>query len=249
MNAYINPSAQPLLAKHQLDSFEALWNLELEPVDEPNVLRGGYSIVCRLELDGQVFYLKRQRNHLTRSLCHPLGEPTFARELRNIQRYQALGIPTIEPAFFAQRKVSGEKQAILLTYALTDWQDLDHWLSRYPELSVEQQVAMVEACADLIARLHQGRLMHSCLYPKHVFLQQQGAGFKACLIDLEKTRAFRLAQQDRVKDLDTLFRRVGQRWGETEMRTFLQRYLTKPYNLEQWMLRLAKRRVEKESRR
>ncbi len=39
------------------------------------------------------YYLKRQSNHLTRSLRHPLGEPTFAREFRNIERYRALGIP------------------------------------------------------------------------------------------------------------------------------------------------------------
>ncbi|MDM1720167.1 lipopolysaccharide kinase, partial [Acinetobacter towneri] len=93
MNAYINPSAQPLLAKHQLDSFDKLWNLSLEAVDQPNTERGGYSTVSRLELDGQAFYLKRQRNHLTRSLCHPLGEPTFAREMRNILHYKKVGIP------------------------------------------------------------------------------------------------------------------------------------------------------------
>ena len=249
MKRYLDSAAQQLLQKHQLDSFDKLWNLSLEAVDQPNTERGGYSTVSRLELGGQAFYLKRQRNHLTRSLCHPLGEPTFAREMRNILHYKKLGIPALEAAFFAQRRHNGEHQAILLTYALDGWQDLSYWLNQWSELTSQQQTEIIVACATLAKTLHQAKQVHGCFYPKHIFLQAANQGFTAKLIDLEKTRYLWLGVKDQVKDLDPLFRRSSYAWGEAEMRIFLQHYLTKPYNLEQWMLRLAKRRVEKDSRR
>jgi len=112
-----------VLADAGLDNFEALWNLSLETVDEPNVDRGGWSSVCRLELPGGAYYLKRQVNHLTRSFYRPLGEPTFAREFRNITRCKERGVPVVEAAFHGERcgrnnEGANEWRAILLTHAL-----------------------------------------------------------------------------------------------------------------------------------
>ncbi len=109
MSDFIDPTIVDLLEQHQLNSFTALWNLELDAVDEPNTERGGWSSVAQLTLGERTFYLKRQINHMTRSLQKPLGEPTFAREMRNIQRYQQLEIPALRAAFFAQRKVAGQQ--------------------------------------------------------------------------------------------------------------------------------------------
>ena len=103
MNDFIAAQDRALLEQHGLASFDALWALQLEAVDEPNTERGGWSSVYRLELGDRAYYLKRQSNHLTRSLWHPLGEPTFAREFRNIRRYAELGIPALQAAFFAER--------------------------------------------------------------------------------------------------------------------------------------------------
>ncbi|HBC23227.1 MAG TPA: lipopolysaccharide kinase, partial [Pseudomonas sp.] len=93
MNDFIAQADRPTLERHGLASFDALWSVQLTAVDEPNVERGGWSSVFRLELDDSAFYLKRQSNHLTRTLAHPFGEPTFAREFRNIRRYAQLGVP------------------------------------------------------------------------------------------------------------------------------------------------------------
>lgn len=82
----------------------------------------------------------RQSNHLTRSLRHPLGEPTFARELRNIERYRQLGIPALQAAFFAQRRLAGKQCAILLTRALDGWRDLDSWLQGWESHPVAQRL-------------------------------------------------------------------------------------------------------------
>ena len=92
MSVFIAAQDHDLLQRNRLDSFDALWALQLDAVDEPNTERGGWSSVYRLDL-GDSAYLKRQSNHLTRSLRHPLGEPTFAREFRNIERYRALAFP------------------------------------------------------------------------------------------------------------------------------------------------------------
>ncbi|MDR2507909.1 MAG: lipopolysaccharide kinase InaA family protein, partial [Candidatus Accumulibacter sp.] len=121
--------------------FSAFWALQLPLVDSPNLSRGGWSHVCRLELEGRGFYLKRQRNHMTKSFLHPFGEPTLAREFRNIQRYRKLGIPAIEAAFYAEQQVmeKGRKCfcAVLLSHALDGWHDLETWFSRWDEISSE----------------------------------------------------------------------------------------------------------------
>lgn len=84
MSDFIAAADRALLEQHGLNSFEALWALQLEAVDEPNTERGGWSSVYRLELGERAYYLKRQSNHLTRSLRHPCGEPTIALSLIHI---------------------------------------------------------------------------------------------------------------------------------------------------------------------
>lgn len=71
MSDFIADEDRILLQQHKLDSFDALWSLKLEAIDEPNEGRGGWSSVYRLDLGRQAYYLKRQNNHLTRSLLHP----------------------------------------------------------------------------------------------------------------------------------------------------------------------------------
>lgn len=248
MNDFIDPSIADLLAQHQLDSFTALWDLELAAVDEPNTERGGWSSVALLTLGERRFFLKRQINHMTRSIQRPLGEPTFAREMRNIQRYQQLGIPALRAAYFAQRKVVGEQRAILMTHALDDWQDLDEWLQQWPQLSNEQQQGIIQACAKLAKTLHQAGQVHGCFYPKHIFLQKQALGFTAQLIDLEKTRPLLLGRRDRIKDLEPLFRRSQHVWGREQVQLFLQNYLDTPEHIPYWVERLDARRIDKETR-
>ncbi len=124
MSVFIASADRPLLERHGLVDFESLWNLQLDAVDEPNTGRGGWSSVFRLDLDDRSFYLKRQSNYLTHTLHYPLGEPSFCREFRNIRRYQKLGIPALQAAFYGERRFNGERQAILMTRALDGWTEL-----------------------------------------------------------------------------------------------------------------------------
>ncbi len=250
MTDFIAGTDRELLERHGLGTFDALWRCELEAVDEPNTSRGGWSSVFRLQLEGQGYYLKRQSNYLTRTLHRPFGEPSFAREFRNISRYRQLGVPALQAAFFGERKVAGEHQAILLTRALDGWSDLDSLLAQWPQLSGLQQPAILRACGELARHLHGVRQMHGCFYPKHIFLQADGDAYRAQLIDLEKTRPLLFGQRDRVKDLEPLLRRADA-WSEADVRALLASYLEQPGHsalTDQWYQRLAARRSHKEGR-
>lgn len=247
MTDFIAAQDRALLERHGLASFDALWALKLEAVDEPNTERGGWSTVYRLELDERAFYLKRQSNHLTRSLLHPFGEPTFAREFRNIRRYAELNIPALQAAFFAERRVPGERRAVLLTRALDGWQDLDSWLPRWHELDALHRGAILRACGELARRLHQAGQMHGCFYPKHIFLREQDGRVDAQLIDLEKNRPLLLGRRDRIKDLEPLLRRA-RIWNEAEVRELLAAYLGGAADVDAWWRRLGARQRHKEAR-
>ncbi len=247
MSDFIAAQDRAVLEQHGLADFDALWALKLQAVDEPNTERGGWSSVYRLELGERAYYLKRQSNHLTRTLSRPLGEPTFAREFRNIQRYQALGIPALQAAFFAERRLPGERRAILLTRALDGWQDLDSWLQGWAQRPEAQRADILRACGELARPLHGAGQMHGCFYPKHIFLRDDGQGFHAQLIDLEKTRPLLLGERDRIKDLEPLLRRASV-WGERELRQLLDAYLGDAADAQRWQQRLLQRRRHKETR-
>ena len=247
MSDFVAAADRAVLESEGLASFEALWALQLEAVDEPNTERGGWSSVYRLELGGAAFYLKRQSNHLTRSLLHPWGEPTFAREFRNIQAYRRLGIPALQAAFFAERRVPGERRAILLTRALDGWRDLEYWLQGWSATPAATRQAILRACGELAQQLHAAGQMHGCFYPKHIFLKADGADFSAQLIDLEKTRPLLFGRRDRIKDLEPLLRRASV-WSEADVRELLLAYLGAAGELEGWWQQLGARRRHKETR-
>lgn len=224
--------ARELLAQHGLDSFAALWALQLDAVDAPNTSRGGWSSVYRLELTdtrGVVsgFYLKRQDNHLTRNLRHPFGEPTFAREFRAIKDYARQGIPALKAVYFAQRRLDGHRQALLLTEALDGYEPLSTWFDSWACLGWRSKQRLILAAAKLIGSLHQAGKVHQCLYPKHVFLKADADGAEARLIDLEKTRRVWFGQADYIADLGSLSRRSVTP-SRTERMRFILAYLQKP---------------------
>ena len=250
MTDFLAAEDRALLERHGLGTFDALWAKQLDAVDEPNTAGGGWSSVFRLDLEGQGFYLKRQSNYLTRTLHAPFGEPSFAREFRNISRYQRMGIPALQAVFFGERKVAGEVRAILLTRALDGWDDLDSLLQRWADLSAAQHSAILQACGQLARRLHGVRQVHGCFYPKHIFLRASGDGYEAQLIDLEKTRPLLFGQRDRTKDLEPLVRRSPQ-WTPSQLRELLASYVEQPVDsplVDSWLSRLTARRSHKETR-
>lgn len=253
--AFIAVSAEAMLQHHALTTFDALWNAPGEPVDKPNRARGGISSVTRLKLagaDGQqeCFYLKRQSNYRIRSPQRPLGESTVAREFHNIELCTRSSIPTMEVAFFAERREGGELQAILLTRDLEGYLSMDHWFERWADLDYRLQQNLIRACAAAVARLHASGAVHNCLYPKHLFLKPLSDGMGVRFIDLEKLRAQRLSPWGHMRDLDALNRR-SEPTSRTQRLRFLLSYLGKhrvDSQARYWVHQVIKRSTKKSHR-
>lgn len=250
MTDFLASADLALLERHGLNGFDQLWALQLDAVDEPNTGRGGWSSVFRLELEGKGYYLKRQSGYLTHTLHSPFGEPTFAREFRNISRYQKLRIPALQAVYFGERKVDGQRRAILMTRALDDWSDLDSLLAQWPQLEPARRQGILRACGELARTLHAARQVHGCFYPKHIFLRERSGQWQAQLIDLEKTRPLLFGQRDRLKDLEPLLRRAPV-WSDADIRLLLGAYLDQSTDsplVNTWLERLVSRRRHKENR-
>tara|TARA_B100000809_G_scaffold19539_1_gene17224 strand:+ start:824 stop:1603 length:780 start_codon:yes stop_codon:yes gene_type:complete len=252
---YIDDDFQRVLMTNKLNDFDSLWTLALEPVDTPNTDRGGNSEVAQLSLfdavDGpQEFFIKRQVNHLSRSLAAPFGEPTFRRELRNILLYQRREIPALEAVFYAERKTSQGLQAIIITRALNDYRPLSDLLSDWSSYDAAQKLKLLRTCGHLIGRLHSKRIAHRCCYPKHVFINldlQPAARF----IDLENARFSLMPISDAINDLDAFIRRA-QVFSDSDIEQLIAAYLDSyrlgltPYGLKR---RLAARKRRKAQRK
>lgn len=255
---YCEPALAKLLVHHELNSFERLWQVAAEDVDIPNRERGGVSTVSLLTLkdeDGQThrLYLKRQTNHLARSIVRPWGEPTFSREWRAIRRYHSLGIPAVEAGWYGERKQGKHWRALLITFDLTGRDDLDTWHARWPELDSARRKQIITASARLVRQIHQAGMMHGCLFPKHLFLNRLETSsdanqqMDAVIIDLEKTRRFVLRRHECLRDLYVLWRRLTH-WQQDDWRQFLAIYCdTAPQSTEisRWLNQLELRSQRK----
>ncbi|WP_158773244.1 lipopolysaccharide kinase InaA family protein [Cobetia sp. L2A1] len=248
---YCESELAKLLARHELNSFEHLWQVAAENVDIPNRERGGVSTVSLLTLEDEKgqrhrLYLKRQTNHLARSVVRPLGEPTFSREWRAIRRYHSLGIPSVEAGWYGERKQGKHWRAILITFDLTNRDDLDSWHVRWPELDDEYRRQVITASARLVRQIHQAGMMHGCLFPKHLFLNRPDTftdarqQMDAVIIDLEKTRRFVLRRHECLRDLYVLWRRLTC-WQQDDWRQFLAIYCDsspKSTEVDRWLSQL-----------
>ncbi|MCL6415377.1 lipopolysaccharide kinase InaA family protein [Aestuariirhabdus sp. Z084] len=216
--------------RHNLDSFDALWEIELPWFEEPNKRRSGWSGVSQhslLQENGESLnlFIKRQQNHNTPCLRHPIkGEPTFAREYRNIIKLQRLGIPTIDPVYFGERRVNGDSQSILISVALDHYQTVNELFPK-----VENQTGLVDAIASLASQMHQTGLTHYCFYPNHIFVAQDEQGaFKPRLIDLEKMRYIPIASRRPKKDFVTFIRRAAF-MGKDNLHRLLESYIAQSH--------------------
>lgn len=229
---FIADEWREILQHNKLDSFDILWNLDVEWFEEPNVRRGGWSGVARIELkspEGKKIgiFLKRQQNHMCKSLLHPIrGILTFAREFKNIRRFQQINVPALEPVFFGQRHINGDYQGILLTRELEGFSPMDTGKFRPGKTgilsSIKARRTLFEELAAMLRRLHADNRQHSCLYFKHIFIKPLSSGkFDIHFIDLEKARWQPLKKRAAFRDLYSLSRHA-EHWSRTDyMRFFL----------------------------
>jgi hypothetical protein len=232
MDEYIAPGWRQNLTEQGLCNFNALWRLELKPLDLPNEDRGGWSVVSLLVLkstDGQKrrLIIKRQQGHTSHTLRHPFrGVPTFETEFYNILRYTRLGIPTIEPVYYSRRNSPSGLQAVLVTEYLDGYVSLNELGTTWQDQGQPnngERIRVIKAIASILSKLHSKGLQHNCVYPKHLFIRKEKYDIQVRLIDLENTRWRPFGNGRRIRDLESLFRHA-KGWSNTDRLRFFKDY-------------------------
>jgi len=221
---YPNNVAKNYLIEADLDSFQQLWKLKTDWFEEPNIRRGGWSGVVKYSLnstdDELVVFIKRQENHITRTLFHPIkGIATFQKEFHNIKRLNDKHIPTLELIYFGQR----EQQAILITKSLEGYVSLDS--ESISQMSRHQKQSLLTKIADTTRLMHHYHFQHNCFYPKHIFVKKINDQWDVRFIDLEKLKRTIFHRQAVIRDLFTLYRHADQNWTTKDRLYFFKAYV------------------------
>lgn len=206
MTLYRNPDWQSALETQQFATFDQIWDSPIDWIDAPNRNRGGWSGVGCVQMlrhgERITLYVKKQQNHVSRSLLHPFrGEPTFAKEFRMIRHLNRHGVIAPQVVFFAQRSVKAGQQAILITENLAGFQALDQIATS--GMTLPTQRSLVAKVAQAVKALHGLGVQHRALYPKHVFVRPLGDTFEVGFIDLEKSRKMLCPPLQAIGDLIT----------------------------------------------
>jgi len=194
MKTYISPLYRDLLLRHGLDTFDKLWDLPEHWVEDPNVRRGGWSGTSRHDMvddekeDFSVF-VKRQENHNYRAFSSLFRRrPTFFRELSNTRRLERIGVPTVEPLFYDERRNGNKYQAVLATRTLVGYKKLNSLLAD-PTLAPPLRVAILHRIAEVLQVMHRHRLHHNNMSGKHVLVKLEADGsFDLRILDLERMK-------------------------------------------------------------
>jgi hypothetical protein len=237
MDDFINEQWSAILAHNGLADFDAIWQFQADWFEPPNKRRGGWSGVSRCELkrpDGSTcaIFLKRQENHGTPSLLHPVrGVPTYLREFRHIMNYRKAGIPTLEPVYFAMRRVGKDDRAILITEELTGFVSMEDRVQRWLKDGAPVRPLRLRILAEvaaLLRKMHAHGIQHSCFFPKHVFTRiNEDGSVDVRVIDLEKSRWRPLAKWCAQRDLYSL-NQFSTCWSASDKLWFFKAYLQIP---------------------
>lgn len=184
------------------NDFDGWWNAPGTWVEEPNQRRSGWSGMITSRFADALFYIKRQNNHLYRSLQHPFGMPTTSREYANLLLLASLGIKVPEPVFHGWRKTPDGFAGILVTRELTGFRAI----SEAADFSAERKKSLASATGKTLGKMHRKYLQHSCLYPQHIMFRWQDETPEIALIDLEKLHRAYLPWRAAGHDLDQLYR-------------------------------------------
>ena len=183
--------------------FAYWWETPKDWVEPPNERRGGWSGMMLLHEDGLTYFVKRQCNHLCRTLRHLFGWPTASREWLYLNLLRGLGVRVPEPVFHGVRRQADGTEAVLVTGKLEGFADL----SAQAGLPTERKLALAQELGRQLARLHRARLQHNNLYDKHIMVRWVGGSPEIALIDLEKMRRRWSAGAAVQRDLEQLRRR------------------------------------------
>ena len=233
MTDYLGEGWQTLLSKNNLATYGSLWRLKADWFEEPNIRRGGWSGVVKVSLkqtnDDPVFiFIKRQENHLSRTWRHPIkGVATFIKEYNNLRLFHKYDIPTPELVYFGARSNNGKPQAIIATKELVGYQSLNVLLHKSDSSMIigsKHRQALFKETAKVLYHMHQHRLQHNSLHPKHIFAKPLGDNWDIRIIDLEKAKRRVFKHTASLRDLATLRRQMTE-LTDKEQITFFKAYV------------------------
>ena len=235
MTEYIDPDLKEFLENNNSADFEGLWSRNDPWFEEPNVgrSRSGWSGVCRIELEGRGFFLKKQENFLTYSIKKPLGVTVAEKEFGNLEFCRENKIPAMRVAYFGVRKIAEKVQAVIMTEELKGYYDLstamNYFQENNPDLTQKRKV--IRQIALMLRDAHKKNFVHYSLYPKHIFVSEKfieeandDAKPLCRFIDLEKAVRIPWGKKKQLRDLETLNRRSDY-WSKSDRLYFLLAYL------------------------
>ncbi|MDD7985867.1 lipopolysaccharide kinase InaA family protein [Lentisphaera marina] len=233
---FSDPTIADLFTRNQLGSFRQLWDNKTDWFEAPNEgkNKNSWSGVSKITLEGQDFFIKKQKNYKKANLLHPFGENLAHKEFKNITLFKKFKIPSLDVAFFGMEKSKGNHYAILITKSLSSYLPLsviEKNLSS-KELSQHQKREIIIHCAKLISLTHEKKIKIQSLYSKHVFVHKslvkkdyQGSKDLPCkFIDLERARISYFDKDSSLKDIE-IFDRRTKNWSQTDRLCFLITYL------------------------
>jgi hypothetical protein len=252
LTTFISSKFSDVLAKNKLDTFEKVWDYQVNWFEEPNERRGGWSGVGRITLkddEGKKIgaFLKKQDNHCRTSFLHPIkGVPTFQREFEMMHYLATRQVLAPEVLFFA-RNPNGSLETTLMTKELTGFfslEELTEQLFQTKPPTLSEQNVIIKAVAKFAHSLHDVNIQHRSFYPKHLFIKTENAQVpEVAVIDLEKSRINRIPFLRSIIDLSVL-NRHAKYWSKSRRMYFYLEYLglnhLTPY--AKWLCRLIIKR-------
>lgn len=256
MLTFISAKHSQVLQDNQLNTFDKVWNCQVNWFEEPNERRGGWSGVGRIAIkqdDGSLMnaFLKKQDNHCRTSFLHPLkGVPTFQREFEMLRYLNQQGVRVPEVLLFG-RNPSGDLKTTLMTKALDGFIPLEvltEELFGDNHANFSSQRAVIKAVASFTRQLHAVKVQHRSFYPKHIFINMTNADApEVAVIDLEKSRIKWFPVLPSLVDLSTL-NRHARYWSKSRRMFFYLQYLglkrLTPY--AKWLCRRIIKRSNRE---
>lgn len=145
---------------------EAVWNLAGVVVS-----RDAISEVCRVELGGQNYYLKRYYQP-GKGVRRWLGRSRACAEWENLRLFRDWGLPVPELAAYGQQWARDGYRGALVTAALPEAQGLDVLAERLQE--PRWRTALLQRLARYVAILHRHGFAHGDLNWRNLLVNTQG---------------------------------------------------------------------------
>lgn len=214
------------------DDFSYYWNLSEDFIERINKRNSGWSGVVlsydrNLASDSPVdrIFIKKQEDYISYSFPHFIrGVLTIENELRILLYCRRHGIVTPELVYSGKRMVYGRRQAILVTRCLEGFSSLRDILYKDKNGLFSEgrfRRVMISKIADEVRRLHEIRITHNNLYPKHIFVDFES--LKVAFIDFERSRKKISSRLCMLRDLSVL-NRYTPSVSKTDKLRFLKAY-------------------------